>query len=442
MRGRRAMAGLASLVIGAGLLAAVVPVSAGADTPSQQFPPVDQPGVTSSEIDVGGVVSKTNPLGGDYAATFDGVKAYFNMVNASKDKGIYGRKLKLTSERDDQLGNNRQEVQGLLSEDNVFAAMPIASLLFTGADLLGSAGVPTFGWNINAEWGSEQGAGPPNLFGEKGSFLCFTCAGSLLPLFAKTVKAKKIGVLAYQVPQSADCAKGIQASFDKYPSAKIEFLDTSLSFGVTDLSNDVSQMKDKGVDLVTTCMDNNGTLTLAKEMKKQGLDAKQYLPNAYDQKFIQENGPFFQGSYALTFFTPFEVKDKPKGLKDFQKWMKKGGFTQNENSLAGWINADLLYQGLKAAGPDFTRQKIVDAINSMTDYTANGLLAGIDWRTGHSQESTNGCVVLSKIENGKFKPAFGQSGKPFVCYPNQPAQLPAKFVASSGQAGFAKESGQ
>src|SRR5262249_46325203 len=144
---------------------------------------------------------------------------------------------------------------------------------------------PTFGWNINAEWGSEQAAGPPNLFGEKGSFLCFTCSGSLVPLLAKTLHKKKLGVLAYQVPQSADCAKGLQASLDKYGSqagAKIEFVDTSLAFGVTDLSSDVSQMKDKGVDFVTTCMDNNGTLTLAKEMKKQGLNATQYLPNAYN----------------------------------------------------------------------------------------------------------------------------------------------------------------
>ncbi len=98
MRGRRAIAGLASLVVAAGVLAAVVPVSAGADTPSQQFPPVDQPGVTQTEINVGGVVSKTNPLGGDYASAFDGVQAYFNMVNASKDKGIYGRKLNLSLE--------------------------------------------------------------------------------------------------------------------------------------------------------------------------------------------------------------------------------------------------------------------------------------------------------------------------------------------------------
>ena len=425
MRGRRAIAGLASLVVAAGVLAAVVPVSAGADTPSQQFPPVNQPGVTQTEINVGGVVSKTNPLGGDYASAFDGVQAYFNMVNASKDKGIYGRKLNLTSKRDDQVGMNRQEVQGLISEDNVFAVLPVAVLLYTGADLLGQSGIPTFGWNINAEWGSEQAAGPPNLFGEKGSYLCFTCPTQTLPWLAQKLKKKKIGLLAYQVPQSADCAKGVQATFDKYPSAKVEFVDTSLAFGVTDLSNDVSQMKDKGVNLVTTCMDNNGVLTLAKEMKKQGMDAVQYLPNAYNQKFISENAPFFQGSYALTFFTPFEVKQKPKGLKDFQKWMKKGGFEQNENSMAGWINADQFVTGLKEAGPDFTRQKVIDAINAEKNFTAHGLLAGLDWSVVHQADQPEGCTVLSKIENGKFVPSFGQPGKPFVCFQANP--LPDKL---------------
>ena len=419
------MAGLASLVIAAGLLAAVGPVSAGADTPSQQFPPVNEPGVTSTQINVGGVVAKTNPLGGDYAAAFNGVQAYFNMVNASKDKGIYGRKLNLSSKRDDQVGMNRQEVQGLISEDNVFAVLPVATLLFTGADLLGQSGIPTFGWNINAEWGSEQAAGPPNLFGEKGSYLCFTCASQTVPWLAQKLHKKKIGVLAYQVPQSADCAKGVQATFDKYPSAKIEFIDTSLAFGVTDLSNDVSQMKDKGVDMVTTCMDNNGTLTLAKEMKKQGLNAPQYLPNAYNQKFISENAPFFQGSYALTFFTPFEVKQKPKGLQDFQKWMKKGGFEQNENAMAGWINADQFVTGLKAAGPDFTRQKVIDAVNAEKNFTAHGLLAGIDWSVEHMADPPQGCNVLSKVDNGKFVPSFGQPGKPFVCFQLNP--LPDKL---------------
>jgi branched-chain amino acid transport system substrate-binding protein len=432
---------LVSLGLAAAALAVTAsPGSAGGNGPSQQFPPVDQPGVSQGEIRVGGVASTTNPIGGKQGSAFDGVKAYFNMVNASKDKGIYGRKLNLVAERDDQLTNNRQEVQALLSEDNVFAALPIATISFTGAGLLADARVPTFGWNINPEYGSEQGAGPPNLFGEKGSFLCFTCAGAQAPLFAKAVKAKKIGVLAYNVSaQSTDCAEGLQNSFAKYPSGgKIEVVDTSLSFGVTDLSGPVSDMKDKGVDLVATCMDNNGTLTLAKEMKKQGLNAIQYLPNAYDHEFIEQNAQFYEGSYVLTFFTPFEVKPKPKGLKDFQKWMKRGGFEQNENSLAGWINADLFYQGLKAAGPQFTRQSVIDAINQMTDYRAGGLLPGIDWKTAHSQEAPNSCVVISKIENGKYVPAFGAPGKPFACFQSQPEKLPAKFTPAAGVAEFAE----
>ena len=45
--------------------------------------------------------------------------------------------------RDDSLANNRQEVQGLL-DDNVFAALPMTTSLFSGADLLVSDGIPTF----------------------------------------------------------------------------------------------------------------------------------------------------------------------------------------------------------------------------------------------------------------------------------------------------------
>ena len=435
MRARRVTAVVVSLGVAASAHAATSSRSVGANAPGQPFPKVDQPGVTDTEIRVGGVVSKTNPIGADNAAAFDGVQAYFNMVNSSKDKGVYGRKLKLVSKRDDQVVMNRQEVIGLISEDNVFAALPVSVFLFAGADLLAEAGMPTFGWNVNTEWGSEHAPGPPNLFGEKGSFLCFTCQNALLPLFAREVKAKKVGVIAYQIPQSADCAEGNRASFEKYPSAKIEFFDSSVPFGATDFSTDVLQMKDKGVDLVTSCLDNNGTATLAKEMKKQGLNAIQYLPNAYNQKFIQANAPFLQRAYVLTYFTPFEVKDKPQGLKEFQKWMKKGGFEQNENSVAGWINADLFVSGLRAAGPDFTRQKVIDAINSMKDYRAGGLLPGIDWTIAHSGDQTTGCVALSKIDNGKFVPQFGEPGKPFACYPNHPDTLPPKFVSQAGVTG-------
>jgi ABC-type branched-subunit amino acid transport system substrate-binding protein len=404
---------LVAVLVAVGLVTGVGVLSAGAQ---EDFPAVDQPGVTATEIKVGGVASTTNPLGGKYGDSFNGVKAYFDFVN---DKGgIYGRELELTSEHDDQLGNNRQEVQALLDED-IFAVLPVSVLLFSGADLLAEAGIPTFGWNINKEW-----TGPPNLFGEKGSYLDFTGPSVGLPYLAKKTGSKKVAVLAYTAEQSAECAEGIQNSFEKYPSAEVVFVDTSLAFGVTDLSSDVSQMVEEGVDIVATCMDSNGVLTLAREMKKQGLDAVMSLPNAYDHEFIEENAQFFNdNSYVLTYFTPFEVKPKPTGLKNYIKWMKKNGDELNENSLAGWINADLLYTGLEAAGPDFTREKVIAAINEITDYTADGILGPVDWTKQHTGDPDVTCTVESQVVDGGFKPVFGKKGKPFICFPKDPAKL-------------------
>ena len=69
---------------------------------------VDQPGVSDTEIRVGAVTSKTNPLGGNYGDLDLGIKAYFAMVNAGG--GIYNRKLNLASERDDALAT--VEIEG------------------------------------------------------------------------------------------------------------------------------------------------------------------------------------------------------------------------------------------------------------------------------------------------------------------------------------------
>jgi len=306
--------------------------------------------------------------------------------------------------------------------------LPVTVLLFVGADLLADSGVPTFGWNINAEWGSEDAPGAPNLFGEKGSFLCFTCSAPTLPWVAREIKAKKVGLLAYNVPQSTDCAEGVEASFDTYPTAKVEFVDKSLAFGVSDLSAQVAQMKEDGVELVLACMDNNGTLTLAREMRLQGLDAVQYLLNGYNQDSLDENGEFLEGSYAITFFTPFEVKPKPQGLKLFNKWMKKADAERNENSLAGWINADLLVTGLELAGPEFTQATVIEEINKLTDYDAKGLLSGIDWTVQHAAEPAEQCTALSKIKDSKFVPTFGEPGKPFICFTTGAPKLPKEPV--------------
>ena len=104
--------------------------------------------------------------------------------------------------------------------------------------------------------------------------------------------------------------EGWDKSFTKYgdeAGAEVVFKDASLSYGTTDLSVQVSKMKDAGVDMVVSCMDTNGVVTLAKELKKQQVDAIQYLPNAYDQELAGGVRRPLRGLLRVTSFAPLET---------------------------------------------------------------------------------------------------------------------------------------
>ena len=204
------------------------------------------------------------------------------------------------------------------------------------------------------------------------------------------------------------------------------FLTKSLNFGDNDFSVEVGQMKDKGVDFVLTCIDNTGALNLGKEMRKQNLKAIQYLPNGYDAGLISANAEFFQGDLVGVPLVPFQYKPKPPGMVAFDQWMGKAGYAKNEISINGWISAAMFYQGLQGAGPNFTRQKVIDALNKMTDQTVGGLIPPRNWTKEHEITHNTVCTAYVKVENGKFVPTFTQPGKPFMCLPDQPATLPAQ----------------
>ena len=106
----------------------------------------------------------------------------------------------------------------------------------------------------------------------------------------------KVGILGYGVDQSSKlCAPGNKDSFEKYPTAKVVYFDDTLGFAEPNLSAQVAQMKHKGVDFVDDLHGHQRVIVLAKEMKKQGLNAVQHLPNGYDPEFIADNADFLEG---------------------------------------------------------------------------------------------------------------------------------------------------
>ncbi len=398
-----------------------------------KFVPGRGPGVDDAkkEIRVAVITTKTNPIGGKYAQYADGLQAYFDMINSQG--GIYGRKLVIVKNRDDTIGlQNVQQVQASLADDNAFATF-VATLQFTGADLLARAQQPTFIWNINPEMATpKNGPSHENIFGSLGA-LCFSCGGHYLPWLAQQEGFTKVGILAYSKATSASsglCADGTRASYTKYaPNVKVAFFDDSLPFSA-DITADVTRMKEAGVQFINTCMDTNEVTKLAREMKKQGLNAVQQLPNAYDHEAMAASGGVFNGSFINPQYVPWEATPQSPATKQFLDYTAAHHVTTVELSEDGWLMGQMFLDGLKLAGPEFTKQKVIDALNTQTAESPGGLIVPIDWTKQHADPTSSPavrskyeCDAVMKIVDNKFVPQFTQPGKPWICFdpsPNAP----------------------
>ena len=375
-------------------------------------------GVSSTEIQVGGMAAITGPLGDQYAPIFDGAEAYFDMVNA--EGGVFGRKIKLAAKLDDATDatRNASQARALVEQHHVFAVIPVASPVFPGGKYLGDNNIPTFGWHINPEWSPQ-----PSLFGQDGSYIDFTGISTFYGYLGHQIGAKKVAIFAYNVSQSRDCATGAEKSFKQY-GFNVAFNDSSLAFGTTSLDADVQRVKDAGVDFVTTCMDVTGNTLLSKTLRRDGLsNVRQFWPTGYDSQALAQFPDLYEGVYFRSGFVPFESASLSPGMTQFLDQMKKYKPSTNisEVVLAGWINADLFVTALKAVGKDVTRQKVIDAINAIPNYTANQIEGQVNWQIAHTGPNPTDCDAYLQVQHGKFTPIFKQ---PFVCYPHASPTIP------------------
>lgn len=382
--------------------------------PDEEFPAVEAPGVTDDSIEVGAlVVESNNLLGQPFANAVDGVEAYFCRIN--EEGGVYGRELVVKNVRDDRGGAaNLEQARALVEEDNVFAVLPVSTYAFTGAEYLDDAAVPTFGWNIGPQWAEK-----PFLFGERGSFLCFTCPNPAPAFVAQEIEADSAAVLAYAVPESADCATGVERGFERY-GPDVAFSDTTLPFGLTsqELAADIDRIRDANVDLVVTCMDLGGTATAARALKDAGLPDVAVVANqGYDPRVLEEFGETLNNFYFPISFWPFQLADENEEMQRFLDTMEAQGGQGGETELVGWQSAQLFVEGLELAGEDFTRQMVADAVNQIEDWTAFGTRIYVDWTIAHNGIGGQACSTFVKVEDSEFVPVFGEEGRPFVCFP-------------------------
>lgn len=381
------------------------------------------PGVSDDEIGFAVIGTRSNnPLGTCILDCYlDGIKAYFDFRNS--EGGIYGRNLVVNQELDDELGANQARALEVISNDDSFGVFN-AALVSSGWGDLENAGIPTYVWGIQA----ADEANRPHIFPSTAQ-LCFDCTSHLMPYAVKQAGATKVATIGYGASENSKvCTSAAQASVERYSAdigAEVVYFNDNLAFGLpSGIGPEVSAMKDAGVDFISTCIDLNGMKTLAQELHRQGMDdVTLYHPNTYNQQFVAEADPLFEGDFVSVSFLPFEADTAGSTLGDFLTWMEKAGKVPTELAMTGWINASVAFEGLLAAGPEFDRQKVTDATNALTADTAGGLMRPTNWSTAHTPytddtrpaDRQGECVMAVRVENGKFV-TVAPPDTPWLCW--------------------------
>jgi branched-chain amino acid transport system substrate-binding protein len=431
----RGVPGLVALAVLLVTVTVTVLITVSGNAPDYVTNAGDASGVFPNRIVIGGLASVTGPLPAGFGPVFDGVTAYVDMVN--DEGGVNGRRIDFKYKLDDQSSPSIDSAQArsLVDQYHVFSVVGVATPSFSGATYLASHNVPTFGLNVNP---NSQWMAGPSMYGNTGSYTDFSSPQVQAAFLAEQHHVRAAAIVSYSIAEAQQGCQTVVKAFQKY-QIPIVVLDLNVPAPATSLGADAARIKASGADFVASCMDLSGNVLLSTTLARAGVTGvTQYWFDGYSQPALQQFAPVMQGVHFLLQHAPFEVTKldpgKYPGMDLFQTMLRKyvPHSLPSEAALAGWTSADLFVTGLRALGGELTRTRLVQALNRISDFTANGIEPPIDWTIGH--KPINGpitCSAFVVVRGRQFVPVYGVPPSVFSCFPvPAPAGPPVNIVST------------
>ena len=165
----------------------------------------------------------------------------------------------------------------------------------------------------------------------------------------------------------------------------------------------VLRLKDAGCDLVMVGLVHRDTILALETARKIGWQDVAWVGNeaAYGQVIADQESGAGEGYYA---FVPMALIYEDDDLSPaVRAWLERYKERYNAQptlpAMLGYRGADLVVQGLEIAGPDITREGLISAIESLTEYTD---LFGNTLSFGPNDHKGVDHSTLAQIQNGRW----------------------------------------
>ena len=372
---------------------------ASTDAATQGAATVQVDGVTDDEVVFGTHSDLTGPIAIWGTGVVNGLRMRFDEANAAG--GVHGRQLRIVVEDTQyQVPKAISAANKLINRDKVFAV-----LLAVGTQT-----------NI-AAMKQQLPAGVPNLFPASGARAMVEpfqeLVVSQIGLYYEEIRAG-VKYFVEEHGKTAPCAIYHDSDYG------VEILegtqDQAAEMGLTvaatsahkptdvEFTAAVLRLRDAGCDLVMVGLVHRDTILALEAARKMGWDDAAWVGNeaAYGQVIADQKSGSGEGYYA---FVPIAkvYEDDETLTPEVRDWLvryrERFGEAPNLPAMVGYRGADLAVRGLEIAGRDLTRESMIAAVESMTEYTdifGNKLTFGPD---DHKGVDTS---VLSQIQNGRW----------------------------------------
>jgi branched-chain amino acid transport system substrate-binding protein len=358
---------------GRGIIAGLSVLSMATATPAAA---AAVPGVTDTEVTIG----ITGPLSGPAAAWGSialASEAYAKYVN--DQGGVHGRKLKLVLKDD---GYNPGKAVANLNEmkDSVFAVVGTVGTAVLNAtkDIVAESHLPLIVPLANVQvWAKQPKEKRASVFQV---YPDYADEGEFLVTQANKVEGvKKVAVFGQNDDYGKEGLLGVKRGIARLKDVSLV---GEVFYEVTDreLGTHALKMKESGAEAVLLYSTATHAAALVKEMAKVGYRPKIFASfTLYDRDtMFRLLGDLWEGAY---FNTVIAVRGEPAADKAIEivtkidpKLKGREGFC-----VTGVSDIRMIVEGLQLAGRDLTREKFINAMESIKGYTGGGLLAPVDF---------------------------------------------------------------
>jgi ABC-type branched-subunit amino acid transport system substrate-binding protein len=320
------------------------------------------PGVTPKTIVLGQSAAFSGPAAQLGIQMNAGTKAYFDHVNAQG--GVFGRKIELKT-RDDRYEANLcvENTKKFIEEDKVFALISYVGTPTTVAAMpvFTDAKVPLIG----PFTGAEALRTPVNryIFNVRASYYDET--ERIVEQLASTGN-KKIAVFYQDDAYGQAGLKGVQIAMDKRnlkiaAMGKVE----RNTVKVEDAVKSINAAEPDGVVMISAY---TSIAEFVRQMKKAGSSTQFHNVSFVGSKALSDALKDEGHGVAISQVVPFPWSPSVTIVKEYQEVMTKAGNTDfNFSSLEGFVVGKVMVEGLRRAGKDLTREKLVTALEGMSN---------------------------------------------------------------------------